>query len=215
MKDSIVLYASYAEKFQKLSDEQFGKLFRMMFKYQSEGVVPESDDIAISLAFDAIKYDVDRNNQRYEEICEQRRIAGAKGGIAKASKSKQMVANANKSKQNLANVADKDNDNDKDNDKDNEIKKKRELFKPPTIEEVKAYCEERKNGVDADTFVDFYAAKGWMVGSNKMKDWKACVRTWEKRHQKTGTQQAEAENEATKKRHDKYDELTRYYLGEE
>ena len=36
------------------------------------------------------------------------------------------------------------------------------------------------NGIDAESFVDFYASKGWMVGQNKMKDWKACVRTWEK-----------------------------------
>ena len=53
-------------------------------------------------------------------------------------------------------------------------------FTPPTIEEVRAYCQERKNSIDPETFVDFYASKGWMVGKTKMKDWKACVRTWEK-----------------------------------
>lgn len=54
-------------------------------------------------------------------------------------------------------------------------------FIPPTVEEVKAYCQERKNHVDAERFIDFYSAKGWMMGKNKVKDWKACVRTWEKR----------------------------------
>ena len=53
-------------------------------------------------------------------------------------------------------------------------------FLPPTLEEVKAYCDERKNSVDAENFIDFYESKGWMVGKNKMKDWKACVRTWER-----------------------------------
>jgi hypothetical protein len=53
-------------------------------------------------------------------------------------------------------------------------------FIPPTVEEVRAYCRERNNTVDAETFVDFYIGKGWMVGKNKMKDWKAAVRTWEK-----------------------------------
>lgn len=53
-------------------------------------------------------------------------------------------------------------------------------FTPPTVEEVKAYCTERHNSVDPQTFVDFYSAKGWMVGKNHMKDWKACVRTWER-----------------------------------
>ena len=52
-------------------------------------------------------------------------------------------------------------------------------FVPPSVEEVSAYCYERQNNVDPDRFVDFYAAKGWMVGKNKMKDWKASVRTWE------------------------------------
>lgn len=53
-------------------------------------------------------------------------------------------------------------------------------FVKPTIEEVRAYCVERNNNVDAESFVDFYESKGWMVGKNKMKDWKAAVRTWEK-----------------------------------
>ena len=53
-------------------------------------------------------------------------------------------------------------------------------FIPPTVDQVREYCNERKNNVDADTFVDFYTGKGWMVGKNKMKDWKAAVRTWEK-----------------------------------
>jgi predicted phage replisome organizer len=53
-------------------------------------------------------------------------------------------------------------------------------FIPPTLEEVQAYCKERNNRVDAQRWYDFYLSKGWMVGKNKMKDWKACVRTWEK-----------------------------------
>jgi hypothetical protein len=53
-------------------------------------------------------------------------------------------------------------------------------FIPPTLEEVQAYCKERNKGVDPIKWHDFYAAKGWYVGKNKMKDWKAAVRTWEK-----------------------------------
>ncbi len=54
-------------------------------------------------------------------------------------------------------------------------------FTPPTIEEVQLYCAERQNNIDAQRFVDFYLAKGWKVGKNLMKDWKAAVRTWENR----------------------------------
>lgn len=56
---------------------------------------------------------------------------------------------------------------------------KRKRFVPPTVEEVRAYCEERKNGIDPQRFVDFYQSKNWWVGKNKMTDWKASVRTWE------------------------------------
>ena len=58
-----------------------------------------------------------------------------------------------------------------------DLAKKR--FKKPTVEEVQAYCRERQNGVDAAAFVNFYEAKGWVVGRSPMKDWKAAVRTWE------------------------------------
>ncbi len=66
---------------------------------------------------------------------------------------------------------------DKDIDKD-----KNKRFTPPKLEEVKAYCKERNNNIDPETFIDYYTSNGWVVGKNKMKDWKATVRTWEKRH---------------------------------
>ena len=53
-------------------------------------------------------------------------------------------------------------------------------FVPPSLEEVTAYCRERHNDVNPQKWHDFYSAKGWMVGKNKMKDWKAAIRTWEK-----------------------------------
>ncbi len=60
-------------------------------------------------------------------------------------------------------------------------KSKSKSFIPPTVEEVEAYCFERQNGIDAQKFVDYYTARGWELGKGrKMKDWKACVRTWER-----------------------------------
>lgn len=58
-------------------------------------------------------------------------------------------------------------------------------FSPPTLEEVKAYCKERGNHVDAERWFDYYTSNGWKVGKNQMKDWRAAVRTWE-RDEKTG-----------------------------
>ena len=54
-------------------------------------------------------------------------------------------------------------------------------FVIPSVSEVDAYCQERGNGISGQAFVDFYTARGWMVGKSKMKDWRAAVRTWEAR----------------------------------
>lgn len=67
----------------------------------------------------------------------------------------------------------------KDESKDSS-KREKSKFLPPTLDEVIAYCNERNNGIDPEAFIDFYESKGWMIGKNKMKDWKAAIRTWEK-----------------------------------
>lgn len=55
------------------------------------------------------------------------------------------------------------------------------VFTPPTVDEVRAYCEERKNGIDAEQFIDYYVARGWQLAKGvKIKDWKACLRNWER-----------------------------------
>lgn len=58
---------------------------------------------------------------------------------------------------------------------------KKTRFVKPTVDEIRAYCEERGNGIDEQTFFDFYEGKGWKVGKTPMKDWRACIRTWETR----------------------------------
>ena len=64
---------------------------------------------------------------------------------------------------------------------------KTKRFTPPTLDEVEQYCLERANGIDAQAFIDFYESKGWMIGKNKMKDWKAAVRTWERKNKESKT----------------------------
>ena len=68
--------------------------------------------------------------------------------------------------------------------KNKEIKIINKLFTIPNISEVESYCIERKNNIEAESFINFYDSKGWMVGRNKMKDWRACIRTWEMREKK-------------------------------
>lgn len=68
---------------------------------------------------------------------------------------------------------------------------KEKTFKKPTLEQIQEYCKERNNNVNPESFYDFYESKDWMIGKNKMKDWKACVRTWEQRNKETTKQQEE------------------------
>ena len=69
---------------------------------------------------------------------------------------------------------------------ESEGQKKRKRFTPPSVEEVRAYCQERNNGIDPQRFVDFYTANGWAQGRGKpIKDWRAAVRTWEARDKQT------------------------------
>lgn len=83
------------------------------------------------------------------------------------------------------------NSNNIDNKKDNKINI------PPTLEEVREYCKSRNNGIDAEAFIDYYAQQGWkLANGNKMKDWQASVRTWEKRNRK---------NQPTQKRYKEFE----------
>ena len=106
-----------------------------------------------------------------------------------ACKANSKVNSESNSKANVS-VLDIDIEEDKDIDLI-KSKAKAKRFIPPSLEEVQAYCRERNNNVDPEQFINFYEAKGWMVGKNKMKDWKAAVRTWEKRENST-SQQAKA-----------------------
>lgn len=79
-------------------------------------------------------------------------------------------------------ATEKEIDKSKNKSKNNGVGAKR--FTPPTVEQVRTYCTERRNMVDPQRFVDFYESKGWVVGKVQMKDWKAAVRTWEREDSK-------------------------------
>lgn len=83
-------------------------------------------------------------------------------------------------KEDITNDNDNDNDNERIVDESSKEPKTAKKFVKPTFEEVKAYCDERNNGIDAERFIDYYSSKGWLIGKTPMKDWQACVRTWEK-----------------------------------
>ena len=70
--------------------------------------------------------------------------------------------------------------------KNKTIKDERGLsFLKPTIDDIGYYCQERNSIIDAELFFDYYESIDWMIGNSKMKNWKACVRTWEKREEES------------------------------
>ncbi len=75
--------------------------------------------------------------------------------------------------------------------KSNERKTKTKVFAIPTVDEIKEYCKERKNNVDAEKFFDYYESKGWLVGKTKMKNWQAAIRNWEKNSFDNGNKKQE------------------------
>jgi hypothetical protein len=115
-----------------------------------------------------------------ELIRQERSKAGSKGGSkAQANRQANGVANDQaKSSPSSSSSSSTSVSNNRD------FKK----FIPPTAEQVRDYCQERGNSVDPELFVDHYASNGWMRGKNKLKDWKAAVRTWEKNQRDKPTQ---------------------------
>ena len=89
------------------------------------------------------------------------------------------------------------NDNDNDNERivHDSSKEKRKRFTPPTLEEVSAYCRELNSKIDPQQFIDYYTANGWVQGKGKpIKDWKATVRTWNRRENKPQNKATEEVN---------------------
>lgn len=175
-KKSVIIRESYVPMFETATDEQVGKLVKAMLKYQQTGEAELSDPM-MAAVFAMIKEGIDQDNEEYEATCKRRRDAANKRWGNDPCNSMQEHASACNS---MREDADMDMDMDTQASKDAGVKRGAR-FKPPTRDEVAAYCRSRSNRVDPDAFVNFYAAKGWKVGNQGMKDWQAAVRTWERR----------------------------------
>ena len=128
----------------------------------------------------------DRFKASYDGISATRSEAGKAGAVARWQNSKRIFANGKNSKATFANDKNGNTETKTDTETntplsdDSKGDKRAKRFVPPTLEEVRAYVAECHSPVDPQRFIDFYASKGWMVGKNKMKDWKAACRNAEK-----------------------------------
>lgn len=180
-RDSFVFYRSFAEAIDILPPEIYAETVRAIIRYAIYGEMPDISGLsdAAFVTFTLVKPQLDANNRRYANGC--------KGGRPKnqtETKPKPRVNQTETKPEPNENVNVNDNENIKEKDK----KKSATSRAPskPTIEEITAYCRERGNSVDPQAFYDFYESKGWMIGKNHMKDWKAAIRTWERKDRESG-----------------------------
>lgn len=186
MRNSFTFYRSFMEGMESIEAESFKRLMLAMMHYALDDLEPQLDGLEYAL-FMAWKANIDASNRRKEN--------GLKGGRPK-TETAEIKTEQNRTEPNLTETESlyKDKREIKREIKEKD-KEKEKRFVRPTVEEVDAYCRERGNNVNAQSFIDFYESKGWKVGNSPMKDWKACVRTWEGRNKKvarSGTFQIES-----------------------
>ena len=197
-RKGFIVFFDVAESLEAFNDEETGRIFRAMIAYAKNGEeLPLPDREAIAFGF--IKPQLERDGERYADICAKRKAAiearwerekGAENtndtndtNEYKSIQKIQMNTNDTKTNTNTkTDTKEKTNTNTESilPPKPPTVGSAQKRFSPPTVEMVAEYCKERHNGVDAQRFVDYYSSNGWKVGGRgAMKDWKAAVRTWE------------------------------------
>ncbi len=178
-KNSFLIYLDYEEQFNLLNNEEIGILMRAIIKYEKTREIPQLEGM-VKMAFSFIRTQLDRDREKYNKKCEKNKENGLRGGRPKKPNGFKETEGLNEKPKKP------DNDNEEDDVvvNDNDIKKKntKKKFVKPNIEEIKEYCNKRKNNIDTQYFYDYYQSNGWKVGKNAMKDWQATIRTWERRN---------------------------------
>ena len=179
-----ICHDDYYDRLKRLTNEEVGSLFRQLMLYHAKRYDEMTDFVdGEGIAFDFIANDIDRAEEKYNAICETNRNNGSKGGRPRKqqepTETEQNPEKPTETEQNPEKPYIKDKNKDKEKEKNSNKR-----FTPPSLQEVTAYCLERGNGINPQAFIDFYSSKGWKVGNQPMKDWRACVRTWEQRERK-------------------------------
>lgn len=178
MRDSFIFYRSFIEGLEEVDDATFRRLVVALANYALDDKAPQLSGLEKGV-FTSWKANVDASNKRRDN--------GKKGGRPSKEKTSGFENENHRLRDEKPNKNVNVNVNDNDNGNEN-VKVKEGNFVPPSLSEVKAYCQERNNGVDPEAFIDFYESKGWKVGNQRMKDWRAAVRTWEKRDNRASPQ---------------------------
>jgi len=165
-KKSFILYADQQGVINQLPDDVAGRLIKHIFAYVNDEN-PITDELIVNIAFEPIKQTLKRDLRRWEEYIEKQSLNGKKGGRPKKTNETQKTQAFLEKPKKADSVSVSDSVNVK------------SIFIPPTIQELKNEFPL----LDSQRFHDFYSSKGWMVGKNKMKDWKAAARNWLSRNE--------------------------------
>lgn len=174
----------YLEEMEALNDAEFGRLTRALLAYSMTG---EKIALCGNERFYAkrVMSQEDRFKASYDDVSAARSEAGKAGAAARWQNGKGIFANGKDSKATPANGKNGNTETNTETDTlpsdDGKRDKRAARFTPPTVDDVATYVNDKGYHVNAERFVSFYQQKGWMVGKNHMKDWKAAVRNWETR----------------------------------
>ena len=197
-RDTFILLSSHYKMFRKrLTLEEKGHLLDAIFSDRlGEDYEQHIVNERVGMAFDAIQDFYQECDRRYEKQSQtnsenarkryQKDINVSERMQPQATANERMLIDVNCIDVNCSDVNCSDvNCSDKRESREKKVANApsdTKKFKIPTIEEIRSYCKERGNNIDPEQFFAFYQSKGWKVGSHQMKDWKAAVITWEKRH---------------------------------
>ena len=123
----------------------------------------------MTIAFEPIKTQLKRDLRKYDDYIDKQKFNGAKGGRPKKDETTQITQPFFPEPKKAVNVNVNVNDN---------VKVVKDVFIKPSIDELKTYMTEIGMADVSETWSDYYESNGWLVGKNKMKNWKAAVRTW-------------------------------------
>jgi DnaD/phage-associated family protein len=117
VKDSFIIFYEWEDSLRNLSDEQMGQVFRALFAYEKRGEVYDGDDPAVEIAMNFLRFSLDRNREKYEEICKKRSLAGQKGGAPAGNQNARKLSQTSKTSKNNQNQT-KQAEHDPDRDRD-------------------------------------------------------------------------------------------------
>lgn len=190
MMTGFMLRFDSLEEYSVLSNEEFGKLIRAGLQFAIDGTEPDLSEPE-SYLWPGMKLKILHDAEQYRRKCEKN------AENIRRRWERQKDSNVYDRIRTNTNDTNNNNNYNNNNNGNNNIdiasagNKQKKRFIPPTVEEVRQYCQERNNGIDPEQFVDYYQARGWFLKpGQQVKDWKACVRTWESNNRKGGNSYA-------------------------